>query len=359
MASSSAACGEAAHPAGRPTEYEELRRGGVASAPGSAPPRATTPRGFAATHQLALLRKRIRDVLPTNGRAATALVAAWLASQDGDRDGVVSQVEAFRGLTDRVAGLDRTDIGLIAEYLANRGPGSGEHHGARGAAGAAVPAAAPEVSVLDLAAWVMQQPGGVPDGSIGLYPLATCNVNASSVRFVLPPEPAAAEAPAVAVAAPAPVAAAEAASARATAGPTLSALAAPPRPFGAIDFEEWQRSRRGSDAHTTASADAPAGATAATRGNARSSKPGAKPRGGGTTDRTAWATHNANFESFRTAWANRFGAAAHKEFAMDAAIGCDGPTWTAASPRPFKALRMAAGPPPPAPAPRSHGTQQP
>jgi hypothetical protein len=57
------------------------------------------------------------------------------------------------------------------------------------------------------------------------------------------------------------------------------------------------------------------------------------------------AGERARFESFKTRWVQRFGAAAEKELSMDAVRSPPGPTWTSANPMPFRVLHMRSPPP--------------
>ena len=62
------------------------------------------------------------------------------------------------------------------------------------------------------------------------------------------------------------------------------------------------------------------------------------------TDRIVWSNHK--FAAFRSAWEDKHGAAAKKEFALDAAVPAAGPTWTRAHPSGFRVLHLSSAPPP-------------
>ena len=65
--------------------------------------------------------------------------------------------------------------------------------------------------------------------------------------------------------------------------------------------------------------------------------------------RSDWLVKDHKLLSFRAAWEDRHGAPAAKELAADAARVPPGPTWSSANPRPFRVVRLAQGPPLPAP----------
>ena len=56
---------------------------------------------------------------------------------------------------------------------------------------------------------------------------------------------------------------------------------------------------------------------------------------------------SSSFEAFIVAWHAKHGAAARKERVLDALEPPPGPSWAAASPQPFRVLRLASAPPPP------------
>ena len=71
---------------------------------------------------------------------------------------------------------------------------------------------------------------------------------------------------------------------------------------------------------------------------------------GGEEGKDRLAAGAQKFLLFRAGWEERHGAAARKEMAADAAEPAEGPTWSRASPAPFRVLHLAAPAPSPAPA---------
>jgi hypothetical protein len=107
--------------------------------------------------RLARVRKAIRDVLPKKGGAAVSLLRQRLGKEDGDSDGVISDIELMRGLTVLNPGLTSSDVGFIVKYL---------HAQARHAedGGPAVAdttgGLAPGINVAAVADFITRQPGG-------------------------------------------------------------------------------------------------------------------------------------------------------------------------------------------------------
>lgn len=114
--------------------------------------------------RLARVRKAIRDVLPKKGSAAAALLRQRLHKEDGDGDGVVSDVELLRGLTALNPGLTGSDVGFIVRYMRDKAKHvddsllpegytarDGNTSGGLGAG----------IDLDAVAEWVTRQPGGL------------------------------------------------------------------------------------------------------------------------------------------------------------------------------------------------------
>ena len=61
--------------------------------------------------------------------------------------------------------------------------------------------------------------------------------------------------------------------------------------------------------------------------------------------RLDFASKDMAYTTFRVAWEAKHGAPAKKEAMLDAKEGSEGPTWTKASPKPFRVLHLASSPP--------------
>jgi hypothetical protein len=119
--------------------------------------------GAVDVRRLARIRKAIRDVLPKKSGAATAILRQRLHKEDGDGDGVVSDLELLRGLTTLNPGLTPSDVGFIVKYMRTK---------ARHVDDDLLPDGMPKPAAttgglsagIDLdavAEWVTRQPGGV------------------------------------------------------------------------------------------------------------------------------------------------------------------------------------------------------
>lgn len=90
--------------------------------------------------------------------AAAAVIRSRLVKEDGDADGVVSDIELLRGLSLMVPGLTPSDAGFLVKFLSSKcrvgGSATGEH--AVGTAGLA-----DGIETAAVAEWFTAQPGGV------------------------------------------------------------------------------------------------------------------------------------------------------------------------------------------------------
>ena len=113
--------------------------------------------------RLARVRKAIRDVLPKKGAAAVSLLRQRLSKEDGDSDGVISDIELMRGLTVLNPGLTSSDVGFIVKYLhskAARGDEAGSSAAAAAAAANSTGGLAPGIDLGAVADFITRQPGG-------------------------------------------------------------------------------------------------------------------------------------------------------------------------------------------------------
>ncbi len=98
-------------------------------------------------------------MLPKKANSAAAVLRARLHNEDGDGDGIVSDIEMLRGLYSITPGLVPSDVAFLIKYLSLRFPSS-----------ALVPAEARPseasrglaqgINSAEAAAWFTAQPGG-------------------------------------------------------------------------------------------------------------------------------------------------------------------------------------------------------
>jgi hypothetical protein len=127
---------------------------------------ASSPAVQLDVRRLARVRKAIRDVLPKKGGSAAALLRQRLHKEDGDSDGVVSDVELLRGLTTLNPGLTSSDIGFIVKYMRAKARHTDEEllpEGFKGQ-GSTTGGLAHGIDVDAVAEWVTRQPGGIEGG---------------------------------------------------------------------------------------------------------------------------------------------------------------------------------------------------
>lgn len=112
--------------------------------------------------RLARIRKAIRDVLPKKGGAAVTILRQRLGKEDGDRDGVISDIELLRGLSTLNPSLTPSDISFIVRYMRTKARHVDtalvpEGHRVADTTGGLVAG----IDISGVAEWVTRQPGGV------------------------------------------------------------------------------------------------------------------------------------------------------------------------------------------------------
>lgn len=178
---------------------------------------AAGPMGAFDTRKLALVRKHIREALPSKTTAAIASLRHSLANKDGDKDGRLTDSELMSGLTEMMPSLGADEVGMVIRYLRQRNakrqaaekefaasaPGVATSSSSSAAAatggkiGSIAQASSEEVSqaavstahfgegidVEELASWVAMQPGGREQVANPMYALGpstfTSHVNAT------------------------------------------------------------------------------------------------------------------------------------------------------------------------------------
>ena len=114
--------------------------------------------------RLARIRKAIRDVLPKKGSAAISLLRQRLHKEDGDGDGVISDVELLRGLTALNPGLTGSDVGFIVKYMRTKAKHVDESilpEGYTSRDGNTSGGLSAGIDLDAVTEWVTRQPGGL------------------------------------------------------------------------------------------------------------------------------------------------------------------------------------------------------
>jgi hypothetical protein len=100
-------------------------------------------------------------VLPKKGSSAAAVLRSRLSNQDGDCDGVVSDLELMRGLYTITPNLVPSDCAFLIKYLAHRFPSSSQMP--KDVVPSGVSRGLTQgICASDAAAWFTAQPGGQP-----------------------------------------------------------------------------------------------------------------------------------------------------------------------------------------------------
>jgi len=99
--------------------------------------------------------------LPKKSTAAAAVIRARLSKEDGDADGVVSDIELLKGLYSITPGLVPSDCNFLIKYLSKRfntDPGLPPDVTLSSTSRGIVQG----ISAKDVAEWFVAQPGGMP-----------------------------------------------------------------------------------------------------------------------------------------------------------------------------------------------------
>ena len=111
--------------------------------------------------KLARLRKVIRDVLPKKDQPAKSVIRSRLGKEDGDSDGVISEVEFARGLSTLNPSLTSSDIDFLVNYMRLKAKARPENLLPPGfKADITQYGLSTGIDVGAVADWVTRQPGG-------------------------------------------------------------------------------------------------------------------------------------------------------------------------------------------------------
>ena len=103
-------------------------------------------------------------MLPKKAASAAAVLRSRLHNEDGDGDGIVSDIEMLRGLYSITPGLLPSDCAFLIKYLALRFP-SGSSSSSSSSSAQALSSTSKGlvqgISTAEVAGWFTAQPGGV------------------------------------------------------------------------------------------------------------------------------------------------------------------------------------------------------
>jgi hypothetical protein len=100
-------------------------------------------------------------VLPKKAASAAAVLRSRMTKEDGDGDGVVSDIEMLRALYSITPGLTPDDCGFLIKFLSKR-CATGGAEGAGGEGGGVSRGMHAGISASAVADWFTAQPGGLP-----------------------------------------------------------------------------------------------------------------------------------------------------------------------------------------------------
>lgn len=142
--------------------------------------------------KLARLRKVIRDVLPKKDLPAKSVIRSRLGKEDGDSDGVISEVEFARGLSTLNPSLTSSDIDFLVNYMRLKAKAKPESLLPTGfKAENTQYGLSTGIDVSAVADWVTRQPGGFDnkakpeeEGPVVVGEEARISWNSRSQKFV-------------------------------------------------------------------------------------------------------------------------------------------------------------------------------
>jgi len=377
------------------------------------------------TRKLALVRKHIREHLPSKSTAAVAALKHRLAPKDGDRDGRLTDAELMSALTDMMPDLHAEEVGLVIRYMRQRNakrtaaaredaisksntPPKDSSTTKDGVVHQSTHLAGPDevaqmsvstagfgegIDMQELAEWITKQPGGnnaipnpiyaggehtitsfssSPPDKRELSKLADGTLSPHSHKRTVshnyqdsPNETyehvreafdssAAAEAifdkhasfidPRIE---PYAVEYDHDVGSLISSHTLLSSKSKSRKPLGYSDYHSLRRQT--SSDYARGDINAPAAGLLSGDKKKKHGSPNSTTASKGednNTKETLTALEmKERFDKFRNGWENKYGSAAKKEMKNDLAEPAEGPTWTRATPTPFKVLRLAIGSP--------------